>query len=240
VEELNEDEIRRLFQYESAAISLEKKWGGYGKIRDTFIQLTGDKQINYMKLVYDDYEHFHDRHVNEMNDVALKLHRFSYDNKIEDDHIRNAYAEIKNCLKTYVDVAVLFSDINKNKTTPINNNWQNDLLMNLRKNMQFESDKESYCLTGLDNFLNKRRISIEGNHIIIETHDPYQFIIGLIEYWENMKYIPVVSNKNRRIINCFKWRNAETGDIKPFIAGSLNNHRKDKIIALSRIKNDLK
>ena len=115
-----------------------------------------------------------------------------------------------------------------------------ELISKLKKNFQFIAGNEKLCLEELNLFKDKETISFADDYIIIEAHEPQEFIIGLTEHWENKEYIPSIKNKNSRIINCYRWRDTNN-NIKSFNRGTLDNHRnKNRASALVRIENDLK
>lgn len=102
-----------------------------------------------------------------------------------------------------------------------------------------EWDKDKQIL--MNEFLifhERGRIEYSEDGIIITDHDPYRFIIGLIEYWEKNKYIPEIKKgKNDRIINNFKWRTPKF-KIESFKPDTLDSRRgKNRAPGLQEIEN---
>lgn len=67
-------------------------------------------------------------------------------------------------------------------------------------------------------------LSIQDDILITD----YDFILGIIDFWESKGFIPVIKNgRNERIKNNFKWKDT-TGVIRDFKDDTLNSHRKSK------------
>ena len=67
-------------------------------------------------------------------------------------------------------------------------------------------------------------LSIQDDILITD----YDFILAIIDFWENKGFIPVIkSGRNERIKNNFKWKDT-TGVIRDFKDDTLNSHRKIK------------
>ena len=93
------------------------------------------------------------------------------------------------------------------------------------RRLAWRNDKQ-ILLNQIKILFEKGRIDFSDDYIIIIDHDPYKFIIGLIEYLENNDCIPKLKHgKNDRIINNFKWRTAKL-EIKQFEAQTLDSRRK--------------
>lgn len=108
------------------------------------------------------------------------------------------------------------------------------------RRLAWRNDKQ-ILLNQIKILFEKGRIDFSDDCIIIIDHDPYKFIIGLIEQWENKDYIPKIKHgKNDRIINHFKWRTAKF-EIQPYDPKTLDSRRpKGRAEGLKEIENLLK
>lgn len=108
------------------------------------------------------------------------------------------------------------------------------------RRLQWKPDKQ-ILHNQLLRFRERGRIDFTDDYIIIIGAEPYRFIIGLIEFWENEKYIPELKHgKTDRIKNNFRWQTPKL-KIESFEPDTLYSRRaKGRAEGLREIENLLK
>ncbi len=229
-------ELKCLANFLADATSLKETFGLWPEIKNQVIKMSVGEAIFFLQNIQNKYNQLADEIEESGKTIGEIFIFFDQNDTLKDTE------SWKYCSDLFSDYFITLDSIMTylNSLTPIDT-IPMTLITNLRANLQFTASNENKCLDELCIFKDKERIYFDNNgFIIVSSFKPYQFVIGLIEHWEEKEYIPVLkNNKNNRIINCFKWINVKK-IISPYNASTLDNKRKEKASALLQIENDLK
>lgn len=204
-----------------------KYFGDINEIKDHYNKLQHDEQKTYINKLFKNYSDI----LRDVNIDKLKKTALHADTSFGSDGY-SYWPGRQDGINIFFINWEYLNSISDNYTI------QSSLIHKLQHELQFNKNQEKHCLDELKVLANMGRVSFSDDIIVIEYNPSYEYIIGLIEYWEKEKRIKIIKQgKYKRIINCFKWRDVKQ-NLKDFDADTLSSRKKD--MALSQVINDLK